>query len=108
MASALKWSLLGTAILASAGAAFALIRYQFRAATSDETVEAGETTDASGTPTTGAPAQPVTPGAPGGSSGSSGTGSPSTPSASATKTADDKTATTTDTSVNGHVTSSGW
>jgi len=113
--SVLTWSLLGAAILATAGAAFALIRYQFRAATSDETVEVGETTDVSGTPTTATPAQPVNPGAPGGSSG---TGGPSAASTSATKTtasktaasktADDKTATTTDTSVNGHVTSSGW
>jgi len=113
--TALTWSLLGAAILATAGAAFALIRYQFRAATSDETVEVGETTDVSGTPVAATPAGPVTSGAP---DGSGGTGSPSAASTSATKTAasktaasktaDDKTATTTDTSVNGHVTSSGW
>ena len=114
-ASALTWSLLGAAIVATAGAAFALIRYQFRAATSDETVEVGETTDVSGTPTAAKPAGPVSPGAP---SGTSGTSSPSAASTSATnttagktaasKTADDKTATTTDTSVNGHVASKGW
>jgi hypothetical protein len=122
--SALTWSLLGAAIVATAGAAFALIRYQFRAATSDETVEVGETTDVSGTPTAAKPAGPVIPGAPSGTSGASGasgtsgTSSPSAASTSATnttagktaasKTADDKTATTTDTSVNGHVASRGW
>jgi hypothetical protein len=128
--SALTWSLLGAAIVATAGAAFALIRYQFRAATSDETVEVGETTDVSGTPTAAKPAGPVIPGAPSGTSGTSGTSSPSgtsgtsgtsSPSAASTsatnttagktaasKTADDKTATTTDTSVNGHVASKGW
>ena len=72
--TALTWSLLGAAILATAGAAFALIRYQFRAATADETVEVGETTDVSGKPTAATQAGPVTPGAPGGASG---TGSPS-------------------------------
>ena len=46
--SALTWSLLGAAILATAGAAFALIRYQLRAATSDETVEVGETANVAG------------------------------------------------------------
>ena len=116
--TALTWSLLGAAIVATAGAAFALIRYQFRAATSDETVEVGETTDVSGRPTAATPAAPVMPAAPDGASGASGTGSPSAASASATKTtasktaasktAHDKTATTTDTSVNGHVASSGW
>jgi hypothetical protein len=116
--TALTWSLLGAAIVATAGAAFALIRYQFRAATSDETVEVGETPDVSGRPTAATPAAPVMPGAPDGASGASGTGSPSAASASATKTtasktaasktAHDKTATTTDTSVNGHVASSGW
>jgi hypothetical protein len=122
--SALTWSLLGAAILATAGAAFALIRYQFRAATQDETVEVGETaTDVPGksatpptsatpaTPATSAtPTPPVTPAAP---SGASGTSSPSGGSTSATrtassKTAANKTATTTDTSVNGHVASNGW
>jgi hypothetical protein len=118
--TALTWSLLGAAILATAGAAFALIRYQFRAATADETVEVGETTDVSGKPTAATPAGPVPPAA---SNGAAGTNSPSEPSAStakttasktapsktgASKTADDKTATTTDTSVNGHVASSGW
>jgi cytoskeletal protein RodZ len=123
MASALKWSLLGTAVLAGAGAAFALIRYQFRAATADETVEVGETTDVSGQPVPAAPATSATPAAP---NGATGTSSPSSPSGStetaakptasktaASKTADSKTAdeqpaTSTDTSVNGHVTSSGW
>ena len=62
--TALTWSLLGAAILATAGAAFALIRYQFRAATSDETVEVGETTDVSGKPTAATPAGPATPGRP--------------------------------------------
>ena len=118
--SALTWSLLGAAIVATAGAAFALIRYQFRAATSDETVEVGETTDVSGKQPAATPAGPAAPAAP---NGASGTNSPSGPSAStakttaskaapsktaASKTADGKTATTTDTSVNGHVTSSGW
>jgi hypothetical protein len=113
-ASALTWSLLGAAILATAGAAFALLRYQFRAATQDETVEAGETaTDVPGKSTTSptsTTAAPVTPAAP---SGASGTNNPSGASPSATKTAASKTAankteTTTDTSVNGHVASSGW
>jgi hypothetical protein len=122
-ASALTWSLLGAAILATAGAAFALIRYQFRAATQDETVEVGETATrvpgksttppTSATPSTSAtptPAAPVTPAAP---SGASGTSSPSGGSTSATrttasKTAANKTATTTDTSVNGHIASNGW
>ena len=118
--TALTWSLLGAAILATAGAAFALIRYQFRAATADETVEVGETTDVSGKQPAATPAGPAAPAAP---NGASGTNSPSGPSAStakttaskaapsktaASKTADGKTATTTDTSVNGHVTSSGW
>jgi trimeric autotransporter adhesin len=121
--SALAWSLLGAAIVATAGAAFALIRYQFRAATADETVEVGETTDVSGKPTAATPAGPATAAAPNGASGTSGTSTPSGPSASTAKTtasktaasktapgktADDATATTTDTSVNGHVTSSGW
>ena len=118
--TALTWSLLGAAILAGAGAAFALVRYQLRAATTDEKVEVGETTDASGQPPAETPAEPATPGAP---NGATGTNSPRGPSEStanttagrttaskttASKTADDKTATTTDTSVNGHVTSSGW
>ena len=121
--TALTWALLGAAIVATAGAAFALIRYQFRAATSDETVEVGETADGSGRPAGATPAAPVMPGAPDGASGASGTGSPSAASASTTKTtasktaasktaasktAHDKTTTTTDTSVNGHVASSGW
>ncbi len=54
--TALTWSLLGAAILATAGAAFALIRYQFRAATADETVEVGEATDVSGKPAAATPA----------------------------------------------------
>ena len=44
------WSLLGAAVVAAAGAVAALIRYQFRAATADETVEVGEATDVSGQP----------------------------------------------------------
>jgi hypothetical protein len=118
--TALTWSLLGAAILATAGAAFALIRYQLRAATADETVEVGEPTDVSGKPPAATQAGPAVPAAP---NGASETNSPSGPSAStarttasktapgktaASKTADDKTATNTDTSVNGHVTSSGW
>jgi trimeric autotransporter adhesin len=115
--TALTWSLLGAAILATAGAAFALIRYQFRAATQDEAVEVGETADASGRSTAATPAAPVTPAA---SSGASGTSSPSGASGASTatktaasktsadKTAADKTETPTDTSVNGHVASSGW
>ena len=67
--TALTWSLLGAAILATAGAAFALIRYQFRAATADETVEVGEATDVSGKPPAATPAGPATPGAPSGASG---------------------------------------
>jgi hypothetical protein len=119
--TALTWSLLGAAILATAGAAFALIRYQFRAATADETVEVGEATDVSGQPPAATQAGPVTPGAPSGASapgaaGAAGSSSAASTSATktaasktaASKTADDKTATTTDTSVNGHVTSSGW
>ena len=71
--TALTWSLLGAAILATAGAAFALIRYQFRAATADETVEVGETTDVSGQASRAAtPAGPATPAAPTGASGTSG------------------------------------
>lgn len=118
--TALTWSLLGAAILATAGAAFALIRYQFRAATADETVEVGETTDVSGKPPAATQPGPAVPAPP---NGASETNSPSGPSASTarttasktapsktapSKTADDKTATNTDTSVNGHVTSSGW
>jgi len=119
--TALTWSLLGAAILATAGAAFALIRYQFRAATADETVEVGEATDMSGRPAAATPAAPMAPAAPSGASGANGPSSASAPPAAnatasktgasktgASKTADDKTATTTDTSVNGHVTSSGW
>ncbi len=114
--TALTWSLLGAAILATAGAAFALIRYQFRAATADETVEVGETTDASGTPTAATPAAPAIPGARGrGRAGRAARARrarrpprPRRARRPASKTADDKTATTTDTSVNGHVTSSGW
>ena len=135
--TALTWSLLGAAILAGAGAVFALVRYQFRAATSDETVEVGETSDASARPTGLAPAAPVNAAAPSGTSATTGTGgttettgtkSPSPASmpttkgaaskSAASKTAADKTVsdktvsdtteTTTDTSVNGHVTSSGW
>jgi len=114
--TALTWSLLAAAILATAGAAFALIRYQFRAATQDETVEVGEMTDVPGKPTAATPTAPVIPAAP----SEAGTGTPSgagTSATSATKTAAsktsasrtaaDKTETTTDTSVNGHVTSSG-
>ena len=48
--TALTWSLLGAAILATAGAAFALLRYQFRAATPDDAVEVGKTTDVSASP----------------------------------------------------------
>jgi hypothetical protein len=116
--TALTWSLLGAAILASAGAAFALIRYQLRGATADETVEVGQTTGVSGQPPAATPAGPATAATPNGASGTttpSGTSGPSGPTAkttasktAASKTADDKTATTTDTSVNGHVTSSGW
>jgi trimeric autotransporter adhesin len=110
--SALTWSLLGAAILATAGAAFALIRYQLRAATSDETVEVGETTNVAGQPTPAMPAGSTTPAAASGASGASATDSPSSATqaakAGASKTAANKTATTTDTSVNGHATSSGW
>jgi hypothetical protein len=118
--SALTWSLLGAAILATAGAAFALIRYQFRAATPDDTVEVGETaTDVPGKSTTSTPTGPVIPAAQASPSGTGPSGaspsgaSPSGASASATKTAAsktaaNKTATTTDTSVNGHVASNGW
>jgi len=128
--TALTWALLGAAIVATAGAAFALIRYQFRAATSDETVEVGETADGSGRPAGATPAAPVMPGSPdgasgaSGASGTSGTGSPSAAAGTsatkttasktaasktaASKTAHDKTTTTTDTSVNGHVASRGW
>jgi hypothetical protein len=107
--SALTWSLLGAAILATAGAAFALIRYQLRAATSDETVEVGETTNVAGQPT---PAMPTGSATPAAASGASATDSPSSATqaakAGASKTAASKTATATDTSVNGHATSSGW
>jgi hypothetical protein len=107
--SALTWSLLGAAILATAGAAFALIRYQLRAATSDETVEVGETANVAGQPT---PAMPTGSATPAAASGASATDSPSSGTqaakAGASKTAANKTATTTDTSVNGHATSSGW
>ena len=107
--SALTWSLLGAAILATAGAAFALIRYQLRAATSDETVEVGETPNVAGQPT---PAMPTGSATPAAASGASATDSPSSATqaakAGASKTAANKTATTTDTSVNGHATSSGW
>ena len=111
--SALTWSLLGAAILATAGAAFALIRYQLRAATSDETVEIGETANVAGQPTPAMPTGSTTPAAAsGGGSGASATDSPSSATqaakAGAGKTAANKTATTTDTSVNGHATSSGW
>jgi hypothetical protein len=127
--SALTWSLLGAAVLAGAGAAFALIRYQFRSATTDNAVEVGETSDAAAKPTPAAPTMPTTsatpagPATPAASSGSTSAGSPSSPSTPAAKTPaskttasktaaskspDDTTPTTTDTSVNGHVTSSGW
>jgi hypothetical protein len=107
--SALTWSLLGAAILATAGAAFALIRYQLRAATSDETVEVGEMATVAGQPT---PAMPTGSATPAAASGASATDSPSSATQAAkaggSKTAASKTATTTDTSVNGHATSSGW
>ena len=113
--SALTWSLLGAAILATAGAAFALIRYQLRAATSDETVEVGETPNVAGQPTPAMPTGSATPAAASGASGASGASATDSPSsatqaakAGASKTAANKTATTTDTSVNGHATSSGW
>jgi len=118
--TALTWSLLAAAIVATAGAAFALIRYQFRAATADETVEVGETTDVPGQPAAATPAGPATAAAPsGGASGTSPSGtSASTAKTTASKTAagktapgktaDDANSATTDTSVNGHVTSSGW
>jgi hypothetical protein len=107
--SALTWSLLGAAILATAGAAFALIRYQLRAATSDETVEVGGMANVAGQPT---PAMPTGSATPAAASGASATDSPSSATQAAkaggSKTAASKTATTTDTSVNGHATSSGW
>ncbi|HEX4089230.1 MAG TPA: hypothetical protein VHZ33_10955 [Trebonia sp.] len=112
--SALTWSLLGAAILATAGAAFALIRYQFRAATSDETVEVGETTDLPGRPAAPTPAGPASAAAPASPSGASPAAAKTTASRTAASktatdnTAADNTAATTDTSVNGHVASSGW
>jgi hypothetical protein len=143
--TALTWSLLGAAILATAGAAFALLRYQFRAATPDDAVEVGETTDVPARPAPATSTGPATPAqasgatrtSASGTSGTSGSGTSGTsnsggasasaaktaPSRTAGKTAADKTVTdktvtdrspadkaptTTDTSVNGHVTSSGW
>jgi trimeric autotransporter adhesin len=108
--SALTWSLLGAAILATAGAAFALIRYQFRSATADETVEVGETTDVAGAATTPrpTPTAPVTPTAPASSTAAaSPTAKTAAGNTAAGNTAAGNTATTTDTSVNGHATSSG-
>jgi hypothetical protein len=110
----LTWSLLGTAILATVGAAIALARYQFRAAASSESEEIGETgTDVSGT-STGTTTTPTT--TPTTTSTTTSTGpvisaaqaSPGGTSASPSKTAANKTATTADTSVNGHVSSNGW
>jgi hypothetical protein len=129
--TALTWSLLGAAILATAGAAFALIRYQFRAATQDETVEVGETTDVRARPTAATQATPATPvstpsGATPAANGASTASTAGTASATAAptaktatakvpagktptaKSAAEKSEATTDASVNGHTASSGW
>jgi hypothetical protein len=108
----LTWSLLGTAILATAGAAIALVRYQFRAATPEESEEIGETgTDVSGmstAPAAGTTAATTPTPTPNGPVIPAAQPSPSGAGASAHKTAAHKTATTTDTSVNGHVSSNEW
>jgi len=101
MASALTWSLLGAAVLAAAGAAAALVRYRRRAAVELDTEtpdsELGETpTGVSGKPADRTPTMPTTP----------------EPVVQAAKTSSNasanKTKTTTDASVNGHASTSGW